>query len=232
MKLSIDPKELDLLLEKKRDYIGRKTSIVGLVEAILLVISAYTESYDNFLIPSLAIKFGILVLAVIQVIFFVSELRKPKYSKEDLLRDIENLDMARRSSSIIAIHNSKHHLQYLLYKDAGWGFPLFPNYATVSENETNIIRKLSDQLDINPDQIRLEFKTEGHEIKYSTESKEEREYYYRFYEANIDSFKNEDEEEFQSEGRTFIWMTIDEMLQDPVINKNNHYVVGMVRDNT
>lgn len=232
MKLSINDKDLQLLLDKKQAYIGKKVSVVGLLEAILLIISAITESYDHLLIPGILIKFIIVLIAVIQVIFIIRDIHRPSYTKDDLLNDIKGLDIPSRTSSIVAIQNARHPSYYLVYEDTGWGMRLFPNYATAADDQSNIVRKLAEQLEIPAEHIHLSFKADGHETKFSTEQNQEREYFYRFYSAKIDSLGHEEEDKFEIAGRKYQWLTIDKMLQDQKIKENNSYVVGRVRDNT
>lgn len=232
MKLNIDSRDLELLIEKKREYIGKKYGIVGLIEAVLLALSAYTESYEGLLIPATVIKCVFVGIAVIQIIFFIRELIRPDYNQNDLLEDIKKLDIVSRTSSIVAIKNSIHPTEYLLYYDKGWGMYMFPNFATVTDNENNIVRKLSEQLDIDADDISIGMKAEGQEKKLSTEHNEEREYYYRVYSVKIDKFSYESENEFTAEGRKYRWMSVDDMLSDDMIKEHNGYVVGLVRDRT
>lgn len=141
-------------------------------------------------------------------------------------------DIPRRTSSIVAVKNGKNPDCYLVYEDTGWGMRLFPNFATAAEDENNIVRKLSEQLEVEPEKIHLSFKTDGHEIKFSTEHQQDREYFYRFYCAEIDSFPYQDDDSFEIAVRKYDWMTVDEMLNDPKIRKYNGYVVGRVRDNS
>lgn len=233
MKLSIDTKNLELLLEKKRDYIGRKVSIIGIIEAVVLLISAITEPYSNPFIPAIVIKCAVLIVAVLQIAIFIKELMKPKYEKDDLLSDIKALDIPHRTSSIIAIKNPEHPRKYLLYYDVGWKLWLFPNYSAGSEEDKpKLVRKLSEELNVNIENINLHLCATGNEEKYSTEHNEKREYYYDVYNASIDNFVHYKDDNFSLEGTQYKWMTIDEMLSIPELNENNHYVIGLVRDNT
>lgn len=230
MRLNIDSNKLELLLEKKRDYIGKKYGLVGLIEALLLALSAYTESYDGLFLPSVVIKSAFVIIAIIEIIYFIKELVKPRYTKDDLLHDIKALDITHRTSSIVAIKNPSHPTQFLLYYDSGWQMELFPNFATVTDDAKNVKTKLGEQLDAAPDSINIKLKVEGHEEKYSTEHKENRDYFYRIYHAEISGFGHEDDSEFEIEGRKYRWMTVDEMLSDEMIKDHNSYVVGLVRD--
>jgi len=233
MKLTIDKRELELLIEKKKDYIGSSRNWLGALEAFLLLISAYTASYPALIIPSIVIKFVFSLIAALQLIMLIHEYyKKPKYTKDDLIKDIERLNMTERKSSIIAIQNTEHPTKYLLYSDLGWGLKLFPNFATVSDDTDNIKRKLSEELEINAGCIHVEHKTTAHEIKYSTEHDEERSYNYTLYKARIDGFEHDEEDSFSIAGKNYVWMSIPEMLEDKTLKKHNEFVIALVRDNT
>lgn len=233
MKMTIDKTELELLIEKKKDYIGTKNNWLGAIEAVLLIFSAITATYPAIGVPPIVFKFAISLIAAVHLCLFVIDLKKkPKYTKEDLIKDIEDLNMTERNSSIIAIQNAKHPTKYLLYSDTGWGLKLFPNFATVKDDMNNIKRKLSEELEISADSIQVEHKTAQHEIKYSTEHNEERSYNYTLYKAEINGLGHEDEDSFYVAGKNYYWMTVPEMLEDPALKKNNEFVIAMVRDNT
>lgn len=233
MKITIDKRDLALLIEKKKDYIGSNRNWIGALEAVLLLVSAYTASYTGLIIPAIALKFFITLVAVLQLILLIYEyLKKPKYTKDDLIKDIEALNMTQRNSSIIAIQNTKHPTKYLLYTDKGWGLKLFPNFATVSDDINNIKRKLSEELEISPDTIHAEHKTSANEIKFSTEHNEERSYHYTLYKAQIDNFNHDNDDTFTVAGKDYFWMTVPEMLEDPTLKNHNEVVIGLVRDNT
>ncbi len=233
MKMTIDKTKLELLIEKKKDYIGTNRNYLGAIEAVLLLISAYTSSYTGLIIPPMVLKFVIAIIAVLQFIMLIYEyIKKPKYTKDDLLKDIEDLNMTERSSSIIAIQNSKHPTKYLLYTDKGWGLKLFPNFATTNDDIDNIRRKLSEEMEVNVNSIHVEHKTSAHEIKWSTEHNEERSYNYTLYKAKVDGLGHDEDESFAIAGKNYMWMTVPEMLEDPTLKKHNEFVIALVRDNT
>lgn len=121
MKLYIDREELDLLLEKKRDYIGiRQYGFVGFVDAVLLLFSALTTEYGWKQIPAEVLKTTFVLVALINIGVAARQIYRAiskNYSKELLLKDIEALDMKDRRSSIIAIKNPSNPRKYLVYYD-------------------------------------------------------------------------------------------------------------------
>lgn len=57
MRLLIDKKDLELLLEKKREFIGNKVAIDTIIAGVSFLLSVFTASYDDILgIPGIDIK--------------------------------------------------------------------------------------------------------------------------------------------------------------------------------
>ena len=49
MRLLIDKTDLELLLEKKREYIGKKVTIDTIIAGVSFLLSAFTASYNDIL---------------------------------------------------------------------------------------------------------------------------------------------------------------------------------------
>ena len=49
MRLLIDKKDLELLLEKKREFIGNKVAIDTIIAGVSFLLSVFTASYDDIL---------------------------------------------------------------------------------------------------------------------------------------------------------------------------------------
>ena len=57
MRLLIDKKDLELLLEKKREFIGNKVAIDTIIAGVSFLLSVFTASYDDILgIPGIVLK--------------------------------------------------------------------------------------------------------------------------------------------------------------------------------
>ena len=127
------------------------------------------------------------------------------------------MDRTERRSSIIAVKDAN---RYLLYRDLGWGCDFFPNHATASSTDEDV-RQLTtyfaDEFEIPAKDFTLSHICVKDSEKPSTEHDGE----VRYYEYT----------EFHVGAKDCRWMTLDEMLADPVINKINHDAVAMVRDN-
>ena len=156
-----------------------------------------------------------------------------KYDAITLYEDIANMDRTERRSSIIAVKDAN---RYLLYRDLGWGCNFFPNHATASSTDEDV-RQLTtyfaDEFGIPAKGLTLSRICVKDSEKPSTEHDGEVRYYeYTLYRASVtvmpDAWRST---EFHVGAKDCRWMTLDEMLADPVINKINHDVVTMVRDN-
>ena len=57
MRLLIDKTDLELLLEKKREYIGNKVTIDTIIAGISFLLSVFTATYEDILgIPGIVLK--------------------------------------------------------------------------------------------------------------------------------------------------------------------------------
>lgn len=232
MKLNIDSDDLDQLLECKRDHIGiQGDAFLDIVNAAFLISSVFYTSVDkqDYLGCAVKISFGILALVdLIYVVVKAYKKRKSNYTKEMLLKDIEDLDMKERSSSIIAITNPHNPRKYLVYYDPAWKFLLFPNYGTRNnENEKYVKEKLSRDFGISISDISVSLTGTGMEEKYATAHDETRAYDYSFYKGTLNGIADSD---FDVDGRRYRWMTVQEMLDDPETRKYNNYIIDRVNE--
>lgn len=227
MKLYIDSSELELLLERKRAYIGNKeTNVVSIVDAALLIFSVGTTAIDSSRVMEVVIKtvFGVVALAnILLVLWQMRENRLNHYDKDMLLKDIEALDMKERRSSIIAITNPTNARKFLVYYDPQWNFLLFPNYTTNDlNNESNIKERLARDLDLSESDVTVSFRNRESEQKFATAHNEVRAYEYCFYKGDVHGIKDKD---FEIDGRRYQWKTIQELLNDPETKAHNEFIV-------
>lgn len=232
MKMYIDPNDLELLLERKRAYIGAPTSnAVDVINAVLLLYSAVTTNIDAGRTVQIIFKTTFSVFAAIsiaQIVWRAYKTRSDNYTKDMLIRDIEALDMKERRSSIIAIQNPRNPRKYLVYYDPQWGFMLFPNYSTKNyENERSLEERLSKDLGTKASDIAVRFRDSGTEQKYATAHDEVRSYEYYFYSGDVQGINEDD---FEIDGRKYQWMTIGELLNDPRTQKHNKYIVDHIKN--
>ncbi len=237
--LQIEDKSLELLLEKKREYIGNnKFSPINLISGIVLIISAFSSEFNIRMIPSEVLKAALVFLGIIEIWLELRILHKEKqspYGKDALLMDIKKLDHVVKRYSIIAVHDSfnEHSRKFLLYYDKGWDCKFFLNYPTSEDgtnDRVNIIKHLANDLGIAEKDIDVVFKGAQQHEKYSTEHDEWRTYKHSIYEANITQFPRiEKNKTFKIDGKVYFWMTLDEMLDDDRIKAHNSDVVNLVK---
>lgn len=229
--IQLNKKELELLLESKKEYIGNKVLFDGILSGASFVLSALLGSYGETFgdggiyakIVFVAVGFFFSVKAICDTIKSV----KNKYSYEDLMKDIGKLNKIEHSHYIIAIKNTfdKFPNKYLLYYDSRWDCKLFLNY---SEN-ADIIECLSNDLKIGSDNINIEYKAEETHNKFSESHKEYRLYHHTLLNAEIDIPKEYQKDTFTVDGKTYYWLSIADMEKDKRIQQVNSDVVNFVK---
>ena len=97
MRLLIDRKDLELLLEKDREYIGNNVGIDTMIAAISFLLSVFTANYSDLLgLSGIVLK---TVFCIIGVVYFIKtvwdifNMIKNKYNHKVLFEKIEGLDM-------------------------------------------------------------------------------------------------------------------------------------------
>lgn len=230
MRLYIDSTELELLLESKQSYIGNQdTDLMTMIDALLLLFSAYTTSISSSRTWGIVAKTLFCAVALANIArtgWQIHQSAAHPYTRAMLLRDIEALNMQERRSSIIAIKNPVNPRRYLVYYDPQWQFLLYPNCPTRDyENESSICNILARDLAIPASDITVQFITTGTEHKYATAHGEERAYEYYFYMATVQNIPTED---FTIDNRNYRWMTTEELLADPATLAHNRYIVERV----
>lgn len=145
MRLLIDRKDLELLLEKDREYIGNNVGIDTMIAAISFLLSVFTANYSDLLgISGIVLK---TVFCIIGVVYFIKtvwdifNMIKNKYNHKVLFEKIEGLDMIQHNHSLIVIKDSFSGIKerYLLYYDEKWDCKLFLNYKTQDRNNEDVI---------------------------------------------------------------------------------------------
>ena len=241
VKLLIDKIKLQLLLEKKRDYIRHSLEGIDiLITAVIYIISLSCSDFKP--IGSISsdristIAWGIAVLLLIYGSF---KLRKSwkykyKYDHEHLFHDIENLDEVLHRFSLVAVKDTFNQFsnRFLLHYDSNWNCWFFFSFPTNPEqNEESIIQRLSNQLKLPASAIRLHYVTDRLQPKFSIKDNINKVYQHSLYQAWISDFpENMRKTEFTIEGVKFKWMTIAEMETNDSIMKINHDVVSFVKE--
>jgi len=237
MRYQIEEKDLDALLAKRANRIGSPNmDLMELLNGCIVALTAITVDYFQNFTLNIAVKTGLFILGTASVIMELVTLhhnRKEPYTVSQLKQDIASLNKVQKNYSILAIKDSfdRHPNHFLQYYDEGWNCWFFLNYPTMTaDNELHLSQRLQNELGIDS-KISLQFKGCWSDEKYSTEHKEWRVYFHELYEAQIDSFpQDEQSPEFMHGGRHYRWMTLDEMAQDPQIQAHNMDVVTRVKE--
>lgn len=237
MQLLIDKKDLELLLEKKRDFIGNKVAVDTIVAAVSFFLSVFTANYNQVLgawgdEPQTIFRL-IGVVYMVKIIYDFGMSCRNVYNHNVLEKEIEELNMIQHDHSLIAIRNTydEMHEKFLVYYDERWDCKLFLNYKTVDRNnEAALIDRISADLQVDKDAIHIQYLTSRVQEKYSVSHKENRVYNHRLYEVVVQQWKEEQEQDFSINGKHYYWMSISEMEHDSNILKKNIEVVDFVKE--
>ena len=238
MRLLVDDKDLKLLLEKKRDFIDNKVTFDVIIAGISFMLSVITADYGTMLgLPGIVWKtifFMIGVCYCAKIVTRIYQMQKNEYTHETLYKDIKKLDEIQHNHSLVVIKNTfeENADKYLVYFDDRWTCKLFLNYKTQAYNdEQNIINHVSNDLKINPEQIRCNYLASKIQEKYSESHKEYRIYNHRLYEIMISEFDEDmKQDDFKKDERHYYWMTMDQMQNDSEIQKKNLDVIDFVKE--
>lgn len=241
MKMVIDKTELELLLHKKNKFIGTKNlnGLDKIFAGITFAVPSIFGKYPNFWgLNGETIKAILIILGFVYAGWGIVKLvknKKNKYTKEDLLNDICDLDQITHPFSIIAIKDTfnSYPNKFLLYYDERWDCKFFFSYRTLDDdnkNIKNIKTRLSNELKTPIKSINVDYITENIYQKYSVSDKIQKMYDHKIYYAKISKFNDElKNKHFIIDGKKFYWMTIQEMESDPNIIEKNLDIVNLVK---
>lgn len=241
MNLTIDKDKLELLIEKRKSYIGSKwyELVPDLISGITLIVSAinppnlsgtFLESYAQ----GIQVFFGMVGLVMMGwSIYRIVRNGCFCYSHQKLCDEIEMLD--KHFYSLVAIKDTfnRYPKRLLLYRDEKWNAEFFPAFRTTpGERELdrkNICKLLSTYLEIDESDIKLTFLEEidNQEKIYKTDDhNEKRVYDHRYYLAEIKRFnKRVKKDQFIIMNRSYRWMTFSEMESNKKIYEKNKEVI-------
>lgn len=238
MKMLIDSTELKLLLERKRDSIGKSVQGVDVLFAgVTFGLSILYADFQNLgFISGDSVRTVCIILSIafsIRGIIMILKSVKDKYGHTELYDDIEKLNGIQHRFSIVAVKDTfnQYPNRFLLYYDERWDCKFFFSYKTVDNDTDNIITKLSNELKVDRSNIKIDFKTEQIQQKYSVSHNEDRVYDHRVYSAEISKFRRGlTADEFEIDGKKYYWMTIQDMERDERIKEVNLDVVSLIKE--
>lgn len=238
MKILIDDVRLNLLLEQKKNLIGKKVAWDSIFSAASFIISVFFASYSDIWIFS-GMTFKILFM-IIGIAFAIKTIRdalsssKYSYTYEDLLKDINTLNEITHNHSIVAIRDTfkEYSNRFLVYDDPAWDCKLFLNYKDTTDNETFIKDHLSRELKVDISKIKIDYIAQNISEKVSGRDGREKIYCHKLFLATISDFpKNMKSNSFERDGRTYYWKSIVELENDKEAMKKNSDIIGFVKEN-
>lgn len=233
----IDDTEAKLLLETNRDEIGhsKREGLEMILSGVMFIISYVFADYNIKHVPDNVIKTICAITGLYFVVrggYLLMKNMKSNYNHHDLYNDLKKLDKITHPFSIVAIRDTfnKFPNRFLLYYDERWDCDFFFSFRTVDNNSENIIKKLSSELQLDERYIKVDYKTQKIQSKFSESDKIQKTYEHKLYCADISHFNNLlKQNSFEINGKKFKWMTIEQMEQDENIKKKNLDVVDLVK---
>lgn len=241
MRIYLDAEDLHKLLKSRTDKIGRnaKSGIADIFAGLVCVIPNIFSHYSNlgdipgWVCNILLVSFGIGFIMYGTHSF----IEKDRYTYRNLQEEILGLDANDHPFSIVAVKDSfnEHPNRFLLYHDIRWGCDFFFSYktrASEAEDVDNIRTSLSNSLKVDKAAISVQYATEEIHTKFSVSDKYTKTYRHKLYSASISHFpESEMQDSFSIDGTDYKWMSLNEMMKDPVISEINMDVVTMVKNN-
>ena len=223
MKILIDDTRLNLLLEQKKQFIGKKVAWDSFLSAMFFLVSVLFATYNDFLgLPGSVLKTVFVILGIAffgKSIFDIVNSLKNSYSFEDLL------------NIVIKDSFDKFPNRFLVYEDKRWDCDFFLNYKENPNNENFIKEHISRELKIDMDDIELTFVAQKIHDKYSETAKENKVYSHKFYMADIKSFPEYMKaDSFECDGRSYHWRSLAELELDDNVQKKNLDILNFVKE--
>lgn len=237
MKILVDDMKLNLLLETKKNFIGKNVAWDSFLSALSFLISVLLASYSTFLgIPGVALKTFFVCLGLAFTVKSLVDIRSSKknnYSYTDLFSDINKLNEITHDHSIVVIKDTynKYPNRMLVYDDTRWQCKLFLNYKNNPNNEDFIKKHLSQELKIETSGIGLKYLGQRIHEKFSESAKKTKIYSHRFYIATIQDFPPlMQQDSFQCDGKRYYWMSMAELEQDENVKRKNSDILEYIKE--
>lgn len=237
--LRIDENELKLLLEKRKDNLGRwKYDGIGeIVSSISLFITLVLSDYEHItFIEPLHFKIIVEIISAIIGIYGIYTVIKSmeKYSVEQLYNEIADIDPdIYHSFDIVVIRNWNDNGKYLVFKNIRWRCWLFPNYHCLNKEflENEELKYVTHCIKRDLNVLETDFKYIGSEIseKYSVGDRITKKYTFHYYETMDIVHKFDNVKRFYCNGKKYRWMTLQQMYNNKNIVKKNKDVLDYIR---
>lgn len=238
MKILIDDVKLNLLLEQKKKFIGKKVAWDNILSAGSFVISALFASYEDLWgIPGIVFKILFLSIGCFftgKAIIDVCKSSKNSYNYEDLLKDINTLNEITHNHSIVAIRDTFNDFpnRFLVYDDPKWKCKLFINYKDNVNNDSFIKDHISRELKVDVSKIKVRYISQLISEKVSGSDNLKKVYCHKLFSTTIDAFPDfMKHNSFECDGKVYHWMSIVELENDEVAMQKNSDIIAFIKDN-
>lgn len=235
--LLLDENDVKYVLERNRDYIGRKvlfgfdSLIAGIGFGLTVIASDFPKSH--------ILKYSLILLSLVYLLWgmrniFLYYQGKP-FNKDILFQQLEDINqMEKHPHSIILIKDdfNKNPNRFLLYYDSRWECKLFVNFHTLENSEDDNIKNIKSH-------VQAELKTAPQDCaylfdkvhsKYSASAKREKYYHHKFYRLVLSDNDVIHQDNFTMDGKNYFWMSIAQMESDENIMAKNKDIVGFVKE--
>lgn len=232
--IRINKKDLQNLLEKKRDHIVRVPAneiVMNVIGAISIGVSLL-QADDKF-------WFGLLIFCLsawgIVTVHLVVRAAKNKYSHERLFADIVGIGLNEHVFNLMIVQNKQN--KVLTVYDDRWKMWLFPYKKALTQEEgtdadlveTAKVRDyFSSMAQVDRNSINCCLKYHEYTSKYSVSDKIQKFYYHRFFVLTSEGLPDADE--FEIGGRKFRWWFINDLEVDDNTRKHNAEIVATVKN--
>ena len=237
MKLLIDEVKLNLLLEQKKNFIGKKVVWDSALSAVSFLVSVFLANYNDILeIPGVVFKTVFLLIGcffTVKAIIDVVRSVKNSYCYEDLLKDINALNEITHDHSIVAVRDTfnEYSNRFLVYEDVDWGCILFPNYRNNVNNGTHITDHFSREMKIDKSLLSVEYISQLISEKNSGRDNKRKVYRHYLFLLTVKEFPDDMKNDtFECNGKIFHWKSITELENDINAMSKNSDIIRFVKD--
>lgn len=233
----LDEEQLRLLLKSNASKIGNTNGWEPFITAFIFFISSAFATYQPWWIFSAGIFKGLVVLisCILMIRGIYLAVKDRKYTYMDLYTEMKNQNQIKHPFSIVVVKNEfeQYPDRFLVYYDSRWKCRLFLNFRTqqdMTENEEKIKRALSNELQVDMSDIKIDYKNTYLHKKFSYSDQCEKWYEHTIYQAHISHMpETEQSDSFVINGRQYFWMSLPEMERDQIMMEKNSDIVSFVK---
>lgn len=233
----LDQEQLRLLLKSNASKIGNTNGWEPFITAFIFFISSAFATYQPWSIFSAGIFKGLVVVisCILMIRGIYLAVKDRKYTYMDLYTEMKNQNQIKHPFSIVVVKNEfeQYPDRFLVYYDSRWKCRLFLNFRTqqdMTENEEKIKRGLSNDLQVNMSDIKIDYKNTYLHKKFSYSDQCEKWYEHTIYQAHISHMpETEQRDSFVINGRQYYWMSLPEMERDQIMMEKNSDIVSFVK---